>query len=65
MLYRKRQNNLWFTIRNERTVGSGMIHIAICDDEKEFVEYLRGLLERYADETGGWAPRRRADPPDG
>ena len=29
-----------------------MIHIAICDDEREFVEHLRGLLERYADETG-------------
>ena len=28
-----------------------MIHIAICDDEREFVEHLRGLLERYADET--------------
>jgi hypothetical protein len=42
-----------------------MIHIAICDDEREFVEHLRGLLERYADETGGWAPRRRADPPNG
>ncbi len=29
-----------------------MIHIAICDDEREFVEHMRGLLERYADETG-------------
>lgn len=29
-----------------------MIHIAICDDEKEFVTYLTGLLERYAAETG-------------
>lgn len=29
-----------------------MIHIAICDDEKDFVTYLTGLLDRYAAETG-------------
>ncbi len=29
-----------------------MIHIAICDDEKDFVTYLTGLLQRYAAETG-------------
>lgn len=29
-----------------------MIHIAICDDEKEFAAYLSGLINRYAAETG-------------
>lgn len=29
-----------------------MIHIAICDDEKEFVAYLKELLKQYAAETG-------------
>lgn len=29
-----------------------MIHIAICDDEKDFVAYLTGLLDQYATETG-------------
>lgn len=29
-----------------------MIHIAICDDEEQFVTHLKGLLERYAVETG-------------
>lgn len=29
-----------------------MIHIAICDDEKEFVANLADLLNRYAAETG-------------
>ena len=29
-----------------------MIHIAICDDEKDFVVYLDGLLTQYAAETG-------------
>ncbi len=29
-----------------------MLHIAICDDEKEFVAHLTGLLDRYAAETG-------------
>ncbi len=29
-----------------------MIHIAICDDEKDFVLYLNGLLDQYATETG-------------
>lgn len=28
-----------------------MIHIAICDDEKDFVVYLTGLLKQYAAET--------------
>lgn len=25
-----------------------MIHIAVCDDEKDFVAYLTDLLDRYA-----------------
>ena len=29
-----------------------MIHIAICDDEQNFVCYLQDLLKRYAAETG-------------
>ncbi len=29
-----------------------MIHIAICDDERDFVTYLTGLLDQYATETG-------------
>lgn len=29
-----------------------MIHIAICDDEKDFVAYMTGLLKQYATETG-------------
>lgn len=29
-----------------------MIHIAICDDEKDFVASLHGLLMRYAEESG-------------
>ncbi len=29
-----------------------MIHIAICDDEKDFVAHLNGLLDQYAAETG-------------
>lgn len=29
-----------------------MLHIAICDDEKNFVAYLTGLLNQYAAETG-------------
>lgn len=29
-----------------------MIHIAICDDEKDFVAYLTGLLDQYATENG-------------
>lgn len=29
-----------------------MIHIAIFDDEKDFVAYLTGLLNQYAAETG-------------
>lgn len=27
-----------------------MIHVAICDDEKEFVSEMRGLIERYSEE---------------
>lgn len=30
-----------------------MTHIAICDDERDFVTHLTGLLEQYAAETGG------------
>ena len=29
-----------------------MIHIAICDDEKDFVQHLTGLVEHYSKETG-------------
>ena len=29
-----------------------MLHIAICDDEKDFVTYLTELVNRYAAETG-------------
>jgi len=29
-----------------------MLHIAICDDEREFVSYLSELLQKYAGETG-------------
>ncbi|MDE7321869.1 MAG: response regulator, partial [Lachnospiraceae bacterium] len=29
-----------------------MIHIAICDDEKDFVAHLTSLLNQYATETG-------------
>lgn len=29
-----------------------MIHIAICDDEKEFVAYMDRLLKQYAAEKG-------------
>lgn len=29
-----------------------MIHIAICDDEKDFAEHLNELLNQYASETG-------------
>ncbi len=29
-----------------------MLHIAICDDEKDFVAHLNGLLNQYAAETG-------------
>lgn len=29
-----------------------MIHIAVCDDEKEFVSYLTGLIRQYALESG-------------
>lgn len=29
-----------------------MLHIAICDDEKDFVQYLTGLINQYSEETG-------------
>ena len=29
-----------------------MLHIAICDDEKDFVIYLTQLINQYAAETG-------------
>lgn len=32
--------------------NSEMIHIAVCDDEKDFVAHLSELLTRYAGETG-------------
>lgn len=32
--------------------NDSMLHIAICDDEKDFVTYLTELVNRYAAETG-------------
>ncbi len=32
--------------------GKAMYHIAICDDEAEFVSEMKGLLGRFAGETG-------------
>ena len=29
-----------------------MLHLAICDDEKDFVQHLTGLLNQYSRETG-------------
>lgn len=29
-----------------------MLHIAICDDEQEFVQHLKKMLDRYSAETG-------------
>ena len=29
-----------------------MIHVAICDDEQNFVAHLTKLLQRYMEETG-------------
>lgn len=29
-----------------------MLHLAICDEEKDFVQYLTGLLNQYSRETG-------------
>lgn len=29
-----------------------MLHIAICDDEKDFDQYLTDLLDQYSKETG-------------
>ncbi|MDO4307897.1 MAG: LytTR family DNA-binding domain-containing protein [Eubacteriales bacterium] len=29
-----------------------MLHIAICDDEQEFVQHLKKMLDQYAGETG-------------
>ncbi len=29
-----------------------MIHVAICDDEKVFVQYLENLLRQYEKESG-------------
>lgn len=41
------------TIIKSTDTGTGhMLHIAICDDEKDFVAHLTDLLKRYAAETG-------------
>ena len=32
--------------------GDSVLHIAICDDEKDFVQYLTDLLNQYSKETG-------------
>ena len=32
--------------------GLSVLHIAICDDEKDFVQYLTDLLNQYSKETG-------------
>ena len=37
---------------DRRKAGKSMLHIAICDDEKEFVQYMIDLLNRYGQETG-------------
>ena len=29
-----------------------MLHVAICDDEKDFVQHLTDLLNQYSRETG-------------
>ena len=29
-----------------------MLHIAICDDEQDFVQHLKTMLNQYADEIG-------------
>ena len=31
---------------------TGLLHVAICDDEAAFVQHLSQLLDRYAQETG-------------
>ena len=36
----------------EKNEVISMLHIAICDDEKDFVAHLTGLLNQYAAETG-------------
>ena len=35
-----------------RKVGKTMLHIAICDDERGFVQHLAELLNQYSKETG-------------
>ena len=39
-------------IHDIRKAGKPMLHIAICDDEKDFVQYLTDLLNQYSKETG-------------
>lgn len=39
-------------INDMRKAGKPMLHIAICDDEKDFVQYLTDLLNQYSKETG-------------
>ena len=39
-------------INDMRKAGKSMLHIAICDDEKDFVQYLTDLLNQYSKETG-------------
>ena len=49
-LIQKRQLNP--PIDDIRKAGKPMLHIAICDDEKDFVQYLTDLLNQYSKETG-------------
>ena len=35
-----------------KKAGKPVLHIAICDDEKDFVQYLTDLINRYGRETG-------------
>ena len=35
-----------------RKAGKPMLHIAICDDEKDFVQYLTDLLNQYSKGNG-------------
>ena len=37
-------------VKNNQMENSTMLHISICDDEKDFVTYLTTLLEQYAAE---------------
>ena len=46
----KTESKIFKILKRMRTAE--MTHVAICDDEREFVTYLTESLERYAAETG-------------